>query len=407
MDLDLTEDQKIFRNTLREYLTSEIAPLAQERDRKGPFTKQEALGFLKKFKELGVGWDPQSLKSILQDFTLFGILTEEISRVWLSLDLFLTMNFTLTLLLVAPEKMRAKLAPRWEAGELVGCNAITEPNAGSDNRAMRTTAVLKGDEYIVNGQKTWVSNAPIADICFLVAKDEQGQQIALLVDREESGFSTRELHKLGLNAAPTGEMFFEDCRVPRENSVLDLIQRQLEAGAKGTPLEALEVPPDFGMMKLLERMSPVSAIFCFSRSWMALAAVGVCQAALDASIQYAKEREQFGRPIGKTQLVQNLIYEMIALTETSRLLSYRALDLVKRGSADARLISSLAKGYASEAAVKVTSNAIQVHGAMGLSDELPLERYFRDARSWTIPDGTTEIQKLVVCGEALGMSAYV
>ena len=172
-------------------------------------------------------------------------------------------------------------------------------------------------------------------------------------------------------------------------------------------LEALEVPPDFGMMELLERMSPVSAMFCFSRSWMALAAVGVCQAALDASIRYAKEREQFGRPIGKTQLVQNLIYEMIALTETSRLLSYRALELVKRGSADSRLVSSLAKGYASEAAVKVTSNAIQVHGAMGLSDELPLERYFRDARSWTIPDGTTEIQKLVVCNEALGMSAYV
>jgi len=407
MEMDLSEDQKIFRNMLREFLAKEIASLAQERDRKGPFSKQEGVAFLKKFKEIGIGWDPQSLKAILNDFTLFGILTEEISRVWLSLDLFLTMNFTLTLLTVAPERMRAKFLPRWEAGELISCNAITEPDAGSDNRAMRTTAVLKGDEYVVNGQKTWVSNAPIADTCFLVAKDQDGEQVALLVDREESGFTTRELHKLGLNAAPTGEMFFEDCRVPRENNVLHMALQRIEGKANGDALPGLELPPDFGMMKLVDKMSPVSAMFCFSRSWMALAAVGVCQAALDAAIPYAKERVQFGRPIGRTQLVQNLIYEMIALTETSRLLSYRALDLVKRGSGDARLFSSLAKGYASEAAVKVTSNAIQVHGAMGLSDELPLERYFRDARSWTIPDGTTEIQKLVVCGEALGMSAYV
>lgn len=407
MDLDLTEDQEIFRNTLREFLKKEIAPIANDRDKQGPFTKAEAVDLLRKFKKVGIGWDPQSLNVMLQDFTLFGILSEEISRVWLSLDLFLTMNFTLSLLIVAPEKMRAKLLPRWEKGELINCNAITEPNAGSDNRAMRTTAVLDGDEYVINGQKTWVSNATIADICFLVANDEQGNQIALLIDKDESPFETRELHKLGLNAAPTGEMFFENCHVPRENNVMDMIQRQLTGEGDKTLMEGFDVPPDFGMMKLLGGMSPVSAIFCFSRSWMALAAVGVCQAALDASIQYAKEREQFGRPIGKTQLVQNMIYEMIALTETSRLLAYRALELVKRGSVESRLVSALAKGYASEAAVKVTSNAIQVHGAMGLSDELPLERYFRDARSWTIPDGTTEIQKLVVCNEALGMSAYV
>jgi len=407
MGADLNESQRIFKNTLREFLSKEIAPMAGKRDRGGPFTKEEAIGFSKKFKEIGIGWDPQSLRGILQDFTLFGILTEEISRVWLSLDLFLTMNFTLTLLLAAPEKMRAKLLPRWEAGELIGCNAITEPNAGSDNRAIQTTAVVRGDEYVINGQKTWVSNAPIADICFLVAKDEEGNQTAVLIDREESPFETRELHKLGLKAAPTGEMFFDDCRVPRENNVMEMVQRQLAGEVNKKAMEAFGVPSDFGMAQLLGRMSPVNAIFCFSRSWMALAAVGVCQAALEASVKYAKERKQFGRPIGKTQLVQDMIYEMIALTQTARLLSYRALELVKRGSAEARLMSSLAKGYASEAAVRVTSNAIQVHGAMGLSEELPLERYFRDARSWTIPDGTTEIQKLVVCNEALGMPAYV
>ena len=228
MDLDLTEDQAIFRNTLREFLSKEIAPIAHERDREGPFTKEEAVRLSKKFKEIGIGWDPQSLKAMLQDLTLFGILTEEISRVWLSLDLFLTMNFTLTTLIAAPREMREKLLPRWEAGELIGCNAITEPNAGSDNRAMQTTAVLHGDEYVVNGQKTWVSNAPIADLCFLVAKDEAGKQIALLVDKAVSPFETTDLHKLGLNAAPTGEMFFDDCRVPKENNALEMIQAQLE-----------------------------------------------------------------------------------------------------------------------------------------------------------------------------------
>ena len=137
-----------------------------------------------------------------------------------------------------------------------------------------------------------------------------------------------------------------------------------------------------------------------------LGATGICQAALEDSIKYAREREQFGRPIGKTQLIQNMIYEMSALTDTSRLLSYRALDLVKRGDPDARRASSLAKCYTSEAVVKVTYDAIQIHGAAGLSEDYPLERYFRDARMFSIPDGTSEIQKLVVGNAVLGMSAY-
>ena len=407
MDFDFNEDQEMFRDTLREFLEKEISPVVDEMDRKGPFTHEEGVNFMKKFKKLDIGFDPESLKAILQDFTLFGILTEEISRVWLGLDLFLTMNLGTALVSVAPPgEIREKLLPRVEAAELISCNAITEPDAGSDNRAMKTTAVLDGDEYVINGNKTWVSNAPIADICLLVCKDENGDQTFFLVDREESPFETRELPKLGCRAGPTGEMFFDDCRVPKENNVMNMIQGLMAGGEAEKLSKEFELPPDFGMANLFMSMSPVSAMFCFSRSWMALAAAGVCKAALDASIEYAKERMQFGRPIGKTQLIQNMIYEMISLTETSRLLSYRALDLTMKGSADARLMSSLAKGYASESAVKVTSNAIQIHGAMGLSEELPLERYFRDARSWTIPDGTTEIQKLVVGNAALGMSAY-
>ncbi|MDY6934927.1 MAG: acyl-CoA dehydrogenase family protein [Spirochaetota bacterium] len=407
MDFDFNDDQKIFRKSIRDFMQKEIAPIVDERDKKGPLSKEEAVVFMKKFMQLGIGWNPKCIKALMQDFTNFGILTEEISRVWLSLDLLFQMNFTQGLLVLAPKGLKDKLYPKMEAGELISCNAITEPNAGSDNRAMQTTAVLDGDEYVINGQKTWVSNATIADICMLVTKDQKGDTIFILVDKEESPFETRELHKLGLNAAPTGEMFFDDCRVPKENNVIEMIQNVIASGEGEKLRKEFEMPPDFGIGKLVTVMNPVSALFCFTRAWMALAASGVCQAALSASIEFAKDRVQFGKPIGKTQLIQDMIYEMIALTETSRLLSYRALDLVIKGSSEARLMSSLAKGYASESAVKVTSNAIQVHGAMGLSDELPLERYFRDARSWTIPDGTTEIQKLVVGNEALGLSAYV
>jgi alkylation response protein AidB-like acyl-CoA dehydrogenase len=407
MDFDFNQEQMIFRESLRDFLNNEIAPVVDQKDKKGPLTKAEAIDFMKKFKKLGLGWDPESMQAQLNDFTLFGILTEELSRVWLSLDLIYTMNFTLLSVLIASERVREKLLPGLQSGDLIGCNAITEPNAGSDNRAVQTTAVLDGDTYIINGSKTWVSNAPIADICFLFARDEKGNPAFILVDREESPFETRELYKLGLHAAPTGEMFFDDCRVPKENNVVEMMTRMLSGeGLKGLKGE-LEIPDNFGMGRLFSVMSPISALFCFSRSWMALAAVGVCQAALDASIAYARERVQFGKPIGKTQMIQDMIFEMVSLTEASRLLSYRSLDLVMKGSADARKMSSLAKGYASEAAVTVTSKAIQVHGAMGLSVDLPLERYFRDARSWTIPDGTTEIQKLVVGNEVLGMSAYL
>ena len=162
------------------------------------------------------------------------------------------------------------------------------------------------------------------------------------------------------------------------------------------------------LMNMMAKMAPENIIFAFLRSGMALAAAGISQAALDASIRFAKERSQFGKPIGKIQLIQEMLYNMKALTVTSRLLGYWAFQKALSGSPEARMASSLAKGYACEAAVKVTSDAIQVHGGLGLSEEYPIERYFRDARMLTIPDGTTEIQKLVVGREMLGAgySAY-
>jgi len=230
---------------------------------------------------------------------------------------------------------------------------------------------------------------------------DTGTQEMFLVDRINSPFETSELHKIGWRCAPTGEIYLKNCRVPKENALTSMIAKSLAGEAR--------IPIHEGIAKLFGYMSPLNAIFCMMRAGMALMATGISQACLDASISYAKQRKQFGRPIGKFQLIQNMLFEMAAITESSRLLSYKALYLVTKGDPHARLMSSLAKGYACEGSVKVAYNAIQIHGGLGLSDEYPIERYFRDARMMTIPDGTTEIQKLIVGRELLGQgfSAYV
>jgi len=222
----------------------------------------------------------------------------------------------------------------------------------------------------------------VADVALVTAQADRGKGkrglIRLLVDRCESPFKSRELPKLGLRSFPTSELVFADCRVPRGNLVGGLGQ-----GLKDT-------------LKMFEQ----------ARCWMAMGAVGMAQAALEASLRYARERTQFGKPIGSFQLIQEMIADMATETEAARLLAYRGLHLLdQRVRCDRE--TSMAKAFATEAAVRVTSAAIQIHGAYGLSEEYPLERYFRDARCWTIPDGTTQIQKLIVGRAMLGMSAFV
>jgi alkylation response protein AidB-like acyl-CoA dehydrogenase len=406
MDFEFNEDQKMFRESIREFLDKEIAPLVDEQEKKGPMTREEAVGILKRFKKIGIGYDLESMSEMAGDPLAVAILMEETFRVWPSAAGLMGLTFPAGLVNIAPEEMRKRLLPRLMENELIGCYAITEPEAGSDNRAMRTSAIPDGDFYVVNGTKTWITNGPVADLCLLVANDEKGERIFLLVDKEESPFETADLHKLGWRAAPTGELYFNDCRVPKGNNVMQMAMAAFaEAAAKKPPGEG----GGLGSLGMLGRMSPENIIFAFLRSGMALAAAGISQAALDAAITYARERMQFGRPIGRHQLIQEKLYDMKALTVTSRLLGYWAFKMAISGDPDARMASSLAKGYACEAAVKVASDAIQVHGGMGLSDEYPLERYFRDARMLTIPDGTTEIQKLIVGRELLGsgFTAYV
>jgi len=386
MDFGFTEEQRMLQANIKAFMEKEIIPLASERDRNGPLTRQETVAYIKKLMPFGFynGDQPQEYGGMGIDSKTHGLIYEELAYAWAGLAGTVNLAEVITMPLF-PEDIRKKFIPRIAAGELIHCAGITEPNAGTNSAALETTATLEGDHYVINGTKTWISDGTIADVCVLLATTDKSlgpKGISLfLVEQERSPFQVRELHKMGLRAFPTAELIFDNCRVPKENNLMH------EEGSQSGYL---------WMMKTFDRFRP---------QW-ALHAVGISQAAIDASVKYARERLQFGKAIGSFQLVQNMIYEMVAETEASRLLAYRALDMLDKGE-KCRWESSLAKGYATEAAVRVTSNAIEIHGAMGLSEDYPIERYFRDARAWTIPDGTTEVQKLIVGREKLGISAYV
>lgn len=386
MDFNLTDEQKMLQETVRRYLRDKIAPIADEYDRKGPMKKQEAHGFLKDLKPFGyVGTlVAEEHGGAGLSHIDWAVLHEELRGVYAGLGgiVGITSSTSHGISESGNEELIRRTLPGLLKGDKIACTAITEPNVGSDVSAVQTRAAPDGDHYVVNGTKTWISNGTIADYVAVVATLDPSKGvegiIQLLVEKEESPFEAREIKKMGVRSFPTAELVFEDCRVPKEN-----LLRAPGQGFKGA-LRGLT----------------------FARCNAAIASVGIAQAAIDASIRYARERTQFGKPIAKFQLVQEMIADMVAETEAARLLSYRAFFVLDQGGMG-RKEGSLAKAYATEAAVRVTSKAVQIHGAYGLSEEYPVERYFRDARMYTIPDGTTEIQKLIVGREVLGMSAFV
>jgi alkylation response protein AidB-like acyl-CoA dehydrogenase len=385
MDFDLTEEQKMLQSNVRSFLEKEIAPIVDEQEKKGPLDKETSVALIRQLMPFGylVGFLPEQYGGSVLDHKINGILLEELSRTWSSLagTVFIAAAFWWLLNEAGNPEQKEKLLPLAASGDYIGCIAITEPNVGSDVTGVETTATLDGDDYIVNGTKTWISNGSISDAAFLLATTDKSLGILgmsfFLVERDVSPFAARELHKLGLRSFPTAELSFDDCRVPKAN----------------------QLDPGTGYQRTM-------AFFDVSRAMVGIYCSGIAQAAIDASIKYAQERIQFGRQLGSFQMIQEMIVDMIAETEAGRLLSYRALDLLDKGE-KSRWQSSLAKAYATEAAVRTTSKAIQIHGAMGLSDEYPVERYFRDARTLTIPDGTTQMQKLIVGRNALGIKAFV
>lgn len=380
MDFALSDDQRMLLGEWRKAIDRDIAPVTKQHlDSFIP--KETASALLKKTGEFGIGngWVPEEGGGLGLDFLTSGLLYEELSRT--SPDLaglaFVAEGAALKLFRTGSEEMKARYLPGLLSGDLIGCSAISEPGIGSSVREMRTKAVRDGKNYRISGEKLWISNASIADLTILVAKTGEQEFTMFLVDREQHGFKTAEISKLGLNGWSLGQIVLEDVLVPEEN-----ILGGLGGGLRET-------------MKGFER----------SRCFISTLALGIAQASLDESLKYVKERHAFGKPIGGHQLVQGLLAEMVSDIDASRLLLYRALWMLSSGDRCTQE-AAVAKSFVTEAAQRVTSKAVQIHGAFGISKEFPLERHFRNARMLTLPDGTTQINHLIIGRSLTGIDAF-
>jgi len=383
MDFALTEDQKMLRTMVRDFAEQELLPVAREDDRNGYYRPE----IIRKMASLGlVGGllPPEYGGSDLENMS-HAILVEEIGRVnfayVVSIFMVQVCLVELTILKWGTREQKEKYLPRLATGKLLGCFGAVEPNVGSDASAVETTALLDKDEWVLNGSKTWITNASMADIAIILTQTNKskgkGELTTFLVETKTPGFTAREIEgKMGIRATNTAEVSLDHCRVPKENVV----------GEVGHGLKVA-----------------LSAIDN-ARFTMGAGCVGIAQACIDASVKYAQQRQQFKRPIGQFQLIQEMIADMITETEAARYLVYRAGYLRDKGLPYSRE-TAIAKYYASKVAMQAADRAIQIHGGYGYSDEFPVERYYRDARVAPLFAGTNEIQKLIIAQHALGLNA--
>ena len=380
MDFEPSEEQRMALDGWRRAVERDVAPLAREfHDR--AFTKPAAHALMKTMVPYGVGsgWVGEEAGGMGLDFLTSGLLFEELSKVspdaagiaWVAEGAALKVQTN------GSDAIKARYLPGMLAGDIIGCSAISEPGIGSSVREMRTRAVRDGRYFRISGEKMWTSNAMIADVVVVVARTGDDEFSMFLVDREEHGFKTAEIAKLGLNGWPLGQVHFDDVVVPEEN-----LLGSLGAGLRET-------------MKGFDR----------SRCFVSTLALGIAHAALAEAIEYSKQRTQFGKPIAGHQLVQGLLAEMATELAASQLLVYRALWLMAQGRR-CELEASIAKSFTTEAAQRITSKAIQVHGAFGITKEFAVERHFRNARMLTIPDGTTQINELIIGRKLTGIDAF-
>jgi alkylation response protein AidB-like acyl-CoA dehydrogenase len=383
MDFDFSQEQKMIQETIRKFAKEEIAPAARENDKKARFPRE----IFKKLADLGFMGTPipEEYGGAGFDYISHAIVAEEIGRVDSSLRGTYSVQVSLVelpLFTFGSEEQKKKYLPKLTSGEWIGCFGLTEPNAGSDPASMVSTAVKDGDDYILNGQKTWITNAGLADLAIVYAKTDRDAGArgitAFLVEKGFEGFSTKDIHdKLGLRASNTGEIFLENCRVPKE-SVLGEVNKGFKV-ALGTL--------DFG------------------RYTVAAGCVGAAQGCIDICKDYAKQRIQFGKPIASFQLVQQMVADMVVECEAGRLLVYRVGDMKNKGMPNTRE-TSIAKYYCSEMVNRVAYKAIQIHGGYGFSGEYDVERFYRDARINTLYEGTSQIQQLIIGSFELGIRAF-
>jgi len=376
MDFELTDEQRLLRDNARRFLEREVAPRVSTAEAQGLFPRD----LYPRLAELGfVGATvPPEYGGHGLDFTSYLVLVEELAYCWGSLRSSVTTHNMVTGIIAdaGTDAQRTAWVGGLTSGQLVGFFGLTEPNVGSDASGVELVAEEQGDAYRLRGTKTLITNGTVADVGLVIARIRDVGPTGFVVDRRESPFGSRALEKMGNLATPLAELSFEDVLVPKRNLI-------------GQPGKGLALA-----LRGLAR----------GRCAVAFAAIGLARAALDASIRYAKERKQFGKPIGAFQLVQAMIAEMANLTDASRLLAYRAAAALERGE-KASLESSQAKLFATEAGQKVAELAVQVHGGYGYTREFPVERFYRDLRHLTLAEGTSQIQQLVIGRELLGIDA--
>ena len=378
MDFELTEEQQMIRKMVRDFAEKEIVPIAQEMDEKGEFPWET----IRKMAPLGLlGLPiPEEYGGAGADSVSFAIALEEIARASGSIAITLDAHTSLAsepIYLFGSEEQKRKYLVPLARGEKLGAFGLTEPEAGSDAGATKTRAVLDGDEWVINGQKIFITNGSIAGVVVITAvtDPEKGTRgiSSFIVEQGTPGFRPgRDEEKMGLKGSVTSELFFEDCRVPKENLL----------GQEGQGFKQFLITLDGGRIAI------------------AAMALGLAQAAFEKAVAYSKERVQFGQPIIKFQAIQWMIADMATEIDAARLLVYRAAWLKDQGVRFTRE-AAIAKLYASEAAERACYKALQIHGGYGYTKDYDVERMYRDQRLCAIGEGTNEIQRLVIARQVL------
>jgi alkylation response protein AidB-like acyl-CoA dehydrogenase len=375
LDFEFTDEQKMFRDTIREFGKNEIEPIVEEYEKKEDFPK-ELFPKLGEMGFLGIIF-PEEYGGVGLDKVTDCIFAEEMGRICAGMAMCINAHVGLACFPIykfGTEEQKQKYLVPGIAGEKIGSLGLTEPGAGSDARSIRTQAVKNGDKYIINGTKTWITNGTMCDFSVVAAytdKSKKGEGISLFViEKGAPGFKVSgKVHKLGHKAADTSELVFEDCEVPEGNLL----------GGEG------------GFQRAM-------ATLLGARITHAAKSVGLAQAAFEYALGYSKEREAFGRPISKFQAISFKLADMAVKIETARLLVYKAAWLY---SNDKKCVkeASMAKLYAAEVVQWVATEAVQVLGGYGYGVEYPVERYYRDAKLASLTEGTSEIQRIVISRE--------
>ncbi len=378
MDFNLSEELKMSKKVYEEFAKKEVEPIAQEIDESCEFPA-ENVKKMQKADMMGIPF-PQEYGGAGSDTLNYILAVEELSRACATHGVILSAHTSLgahPIYKYGTEEQKEKYLKPLANGEKIGAFGLTEPDAGTDASAQKTTAKIDGDEYVLNGNKIFITNAGVADIFIIMAMTDKSKGTrgisAFIVEADTPGFTLgKKEDKMGINASDTRELIFQDCRIPKENLL----------GKEGMGFKIAMATLDGG------------------RIGIAAQALGIAQRALDETVQYVQEREQFGRPIGKFQGLQWEIAEMATKVEAARNLVYKAAktkDEGKRFSTEA----AMAKYYASEVASEVANKAVQLHGGYGYMKDYPVERLMRDAKITEIYEGTTEVQKMVIAGSLL------